>query len=228
MKLFARLIILICFVFQGNFMLYSQYFGTWNVLQLRHKLQKDWIINGETQLRSLSFYKQFHYYEYKASIQKQLTKDCGFSLGVGKYNTFSSGGNFNKPQVANEIRASVQLFLSQRVKKLEIENRYRFEIRKFPSSPELKFRVRYRLGIAYPILKDGKMKLTLANEFFISISASTIASQSIFEKNRLSCGMQLKPSDMLQFSIGYLRQYDTRNFDETGKHFFQLVTTITL
>ncbi len=228
MKLFARLIILICFVFQGNFMLYSQYLGTWNVLQLRHKFQKDWIINGETQLRSLSFYKQFHYYEYKASIQKQLTKDCGISLGVGKYNTFSPGGNFNKPQVANEIRASVQLFLSQRVKKLEIENRYRFEIRKFPSSPELKFRVRYRLGIAYPILKDGKIKLTLANEFFSSISAYTIASQSIFEKNRLSCGMQLKPSDMLQFSIGYLRQYDTRNFDETGKHFFQLVTTITL
>ena len=145
MKLFARLIILICFVFQGNFMLYSQYLGTWNVLQLRHKLQKDWIINGETQLRSLSFYKQFHYYEYKASIQKQLTKDCGFSLGVGKYNTFSPGGNFNAPQVADEFRLSTQVLLSQRVKKLEIENRYRFEIRKFSS--EYKFRIRFMVII---------------------------------------------------------------------------------
>jgi hypothetical protein len=207
-------------------MLHSQYLGTWNVLQLKHKFQKDWSINGETQLRSLSFYKQFHYYEFKASIQKQLTKDCGVSLGAGKYNTFSSGGNFNKPQVSNEIRFTAQVFLSQRVKKLEIENRYRFELRKFPSA--FKFRVRYRLGLAYPILKDGKIKLTLANEFFSSISAYTLASQSIFEKNRLSFGMQLKPIDNLQFSVGYLRQYDTRNFDETGKHFFQLLTAITL
>lgn len=228
MKFFSRLFILFCFVFQCNFILFSQYLGTWNVLQLRHKFQKDWIINGETQLRSLSFYNQFHYYEYKASIQKQITKDCGVSLGVGKYNTFSPGGNFNSPQVANELRTSVQVFLSQRIMKLEIENRYRLEIRKFPSSPEFKFRVRYRLGLAYPILKDGKIKLTLANEFFSSISANTLASQSIFEKNRLSFGTQLKPSDNLQFSVGYLRQYDTRNFDETGKHFFQLVTTITL
>jgi hypothetical protein len=200
--------------------------GTWNVLQLRHKFKKDWTINGETQLRSLSFYKQFHYYEYKASLQKQIAKDCGVSLGAGKYNTYSPGGNFNAPQVANEIRVTAQVFLSQRVKKLEIENRYRFEIRKFPSA--FKFRIRYRLGLAYPILKDGKIKLTLANEFFNSISAYTLSSQSIFEKNRLSFGMQLKPNENLQLSVGYLRQYDTRNFDETGKHFFQLITSITL
>jgi len=206
--------------------LHSQHLGTWNVLQLRHKFQNDWTINGETQLRSLSLYNQFHYYEFKASVQKQITKDCGFSLGAGKYNTFSPGGNFYAPQVANEIRVSTQVFLSQRVHKLEIENRYRFEMRKFSSA--YKFRIRYRLGLAYPILKDGKMKLTLANEFFNSISSYTMTSQSIFEKNRVSIGMLLKYSENLQMSIGYLRQYDTRNFDETGKHFFHLVTTITL
>ena len=223
---FKKSFLLIVVVFRGNLLLYSQNLGTWNVLQLRHNFQKDWTINAETQLRSLSFYNQFHYYEYKASLQKQITNDCGFSIGAGKYNTFSPGGNFNAPQVADEFRVSTQVFLSQRVKKLEIENRYRFEIRKFSS--EYKFRIRFRLGLAYPILKDGKVKLTLANEFFNSLSAQTLASQSIFEKNRLSVGVQYKHNEKLQLSLGYLQQYDTRNFDETGKHFLQLITTITL
>ena len=51
---------------------------------------------------------------------------------------------------------------------------------------------------------------------------------SLFEKNRISSGLQLKLRQNIQITIGYLEQYDTRYYDETGKRFFQLTTTIIL
>ncbi len=221
-----RFLFLTSLIVQCNLILYSQNFGTWNVLQLKHKFHNDWVINGETQLRSLSFYSQFHYYEFNGSILKQFTKECGISLGAGNFNTFSPGGNFHAPQVAKEIRITTLVLLNQHVGKLEIENRYKVEFRKFPSA--FKYRVRYRLGLAYPIQRDGKLKVVLANELFTSISKVTAANQSIFEKNRISSGLQLKLRQNIQITIGYLEQYDTRYYDETGKRFFQLTTTIIL
>ena len=221
-KLFIFLFIFLC----CKSILYSQYIGTWNVLQLKHKFHRDWTINGETQLRSLSVYDQFHYYEFNASIQKQIKKDCNVSLGIGDYNTYSAGGNFHTPQVANEIRLTTQVSLNQNIGKLEVENRYKFEIRRFPT--DMRFRIRYRLGLTYPIQKDGKIKINLANELFNSISNHTVANYSIFEKNRISALLQIKPKENLQISIGFLKQYDTRYYDETGKRFFQLITTINI
>ena len=226
MKLSLKFLAFAFIIFSNNFVLYSQYIGTWNVLQLKHKFRTDWTINGEAQLRSLSFYNQFHYYEFKASIQKQIKKDFNVSLGMGNYNTYSPGGNFHSPQVANEIRITIQATLNQNVGKLEIENRYKVEIRKFPT--DVRYRIRYRLGLTYPIRKDGKIKINLANELFNSFSKQALANQSIFEKNRMAVLLQLKPKENLQISFGYLKQYDTRNFDETGKHFFQLITAISL
>lgn len=53
---------------------------------------------AETQLRSLKFYSNFHYYEYKGGINYKVNKDVKLTLGTGSYQTYKEGGNFVLPK----------------------------------------------------------------------------------------------------------------------------------
>ena len=71
--------------------------GTWNVTNINAKINNKWNVFTEVQLRSLSFYNQFHYYEYKGGVTFKITKNFLATTGIGSYNTFSEGGNFESP-----------------------------------------------------------------------------------------------------------------------------------
>ena len=63
----VTLISLNIFAQQGNT-------GSWNILQVKYKISKNFDTFFEAQLRSLKFYDQFHYYEYKGGFQYKATK----------------------------------------------------------------------------------------------------------------------------------------------------------
>jgi hypothetical protein len=44
--------------------------GSWNILNFKYNNNEKWSVFGEAQLRSLNFYNNFHYYEYKGGIFK--------------------------------------------------------------------------------------------------------------------------------------------------------------
>ncbi|MBK7651563.1 MAG: DUF2490 domain-containing protein, partial [Flammeovirgaceae bacterium] len=49
--------------------------GSWNIINAKYTVSKKWSLFGEAQLRSLKFYNDFHYYEYKGGINYKATKD---------------------------------------------------------------------------------------------------------------------------------------------------------
>ena len=126
--------------------------GTWNIVNVKYNFEEKWSAFGEAQIRSLKFYNNFHYYEYKVGVNYKIEKNLMVSLGAGSYQTFKEGGNFIFPKNNNEFRLWPQVILFQSIGKFKIEQRYRAELR-FTSNG-YRNRFRYRFGVSLPFGKE--------------------------------------------------------------------------
>jgi hypothetical protein len=192
--------------------------GTWNIFNIKYTIHEKWSVFAETQLRSLKFYNNFHYYEYKAGANYKVRKNLILTIGAGSYQTYKEGGNFVKPKNNNEFRIWPQVVLLQSIGKLKIEQRYRAEMR-FTSNG-YRNRFRYRLGLAYPFGKEKNgykpFQISTNNELFFTDK------EPYFERNRLLVAAQYKPSKTTSIQLGYLHQFDYKINDETGRDFIQI------
>jgi hypothetical protein len=217
MKLFILTTLVLFFslhsMFAQNFEL-----GSWNIINLKYNYHIKWSFFGEAQLRSLKFYNNFHYYEYKGGINYDVHKNVKLTLGAGSYQTYKEGGDFVLPKNNDEFRLWPQLILSQSIAKLKIEQRYRAEFR-FTSNG-YRNRFRYRLGVAYPFGKEQNdykpFQISASNELFFTDK------EPYFERNRILLAFNFKPSKTTIIQIGYLRQFDYKINDEIGRNFFQI------
>lgn len=189
--------------------------GSWNILNLKHTHTDKLSFFGETQLRSLKFYNNYHYYEYKGGIDYKVHKNVKLTLGAGSYQTYKEGGNFVLPKNNNEFRIWPQVILFQSVGQLKIEQRYRAELRW--TSNGYRNRFRYRLGVSYPFGKERNefkpYQISVSNELFFTDK------EPYFERNRLLFAFNYKASKSTTLQIGYLHQFDYKINDETGRDF---------
>ncbi|NBW27891.1 MAG: DUF2490 domain-containing protein [Flavobacteriaceae bacterium] len=192
--------------------------GSWNILNIKYNQNEKWSFFGEAQLRSLKFYNNFHYYEYKGGINLKVHKNVKLTLGAGSYQTYNEGGNFVLPKNNNEFRLWPQAVLFQSLGNFKIEQRYRSELR-FTSNG-YRNRFRYRLGVSYPFGKEQDkykpFQISASNELFFTNT------EPYFERNRMQVTLNYKPSKATTLQIGYLHQFDYKINDETGRDFLQL------
>lgn len=186
--------------------------GSWNILNLKYNVNSKWSLFGEGQIRSLQFYNNFHYYEYKGGFNYKLYDNVIMTLAAGSYQTYKEGGDFRLPKNNDEFRLWPQIVLSQAVGKLKIEQRYRVEMR-FTSSG-YRNRFRYRFGASYPLSKS--FQISANNELFFTDK------EPYFERNRLAFSLNYKPTPQTAILIGYLHQFDYKINDETGRDFLQI------
>lgn len=192
--------------------------GSWNIVNLKLNLNNKWSFFGESQLRSLKFYSNFHYYEYKGGFNYKFYNNATFTLGAGSYQTYKEGGDFVTPKNNNEFRIWPQIVLFQSLGKLKIEQRYRTELR-FTSNG-YRNRFRYRLGLSYPFGKEKNnykpYQVSTSNEIFFTDN------EPYFERNRMQVAFNYKPSKSTTLQVGYLHQFDYKINDETGRDFLQI------
>ncbi len=198
--------------------------GSWNIVNFNFKLNSKWNTFFEAQLRSLSFYDQFHYYEYKGGATYLIKKNFSVTTGIGSYNTYSEGGNFELPAKNLETRTWLQINMKNPLEFVTFEHRYRAEQR-FTSNG-YRNRFRYRLGALVPINNKTIMPktfyLTAWNEIFFTDN------EPFFERNRFFMGCGYEFSKELTVQTGYIYQFDYRINDETGKNFLNLAILYTL
>jgi len=189
--------------------------GSWNIINVKFNLEEKWSVFGEAQLRSLKFYNNYHYYEYKGGINYTVNKSVKLALGAGSYQTYREGGNFVLPKNNAEFRLWPQLILFQSIGKFKIEQRYRTELR-FTSNG-YRNRFRYRIAASYPFGKPRNeykpFLISASNELFFTDN------EPYFERNRLQFAFNFKPSKTTTIQIGYLHQFDYKINDETGRDF---------
>lgn len=192
--------------------------GSWNILNLKYTVNDKLSVYGEAQLRSLKFYSNFHYYEYKGGINYKFHKNATFSLGTGSHQTYKEGGDFVLPKNSNEFRTWPQISIKQPLWKLEIDQRYRAEFR-FTNRGYYN-RFRYRLELSYPFGKEVEeykpYQISFSNELFFTNN------EPYFERNRVLFAFDYKPSKATVIQIGYLHQFDYKIEDETGIDFLQI------
>ena len=192
--------------------------GTWNIVNLKYTINEKWSVFGEAQIRSLNFYNQFHYHEYKAGVNYKAHPNVLLTLAAGDYDTYKEGGNFKSPKNNDEFRIWPQITLTQSIKRFKIDQRYRAEFR-FTTNG-YRNRYRYRAGISYPFGKNNKdykpFLLNASNEIFFT------GKEPYFERNRLLVSLGYKLSKQLAIQMGYLHQFDYKINDETGRDFLQL------
>jgi len=192
--------------------------GSWNILNIKYNVNDKWSVFGEAQLRSLKFYSNFHYYEYKGGLNYKFHKNAALSLGAGSYQTYKEGGNFVLPKNNDEFRIWPQIIIFQSLGEIKIEQRYRAEFR-FTSNG-YRNRFRYRLGISYPFGEERDnfkpFNISASNELFFTDR------EPFFERNRMLLAFNYKPSKSTTLQIGYLHQFDYKINDETGRDFLQL------
>lgn len=192
--------------------------GTWNILNVKYSLSEKWNLFCEGQIRSLQFYDQFHYYEFKGGIDYKILPNVRIALAAGSYQTYKEGGNFVIPKNNDEFRIWPQLILTQPVGPLNIEQRYRAEFR-FTSNG-YRNRFRYRIGLNYPFGKKVNgyfpFQLSANNELFFTDN------EPFFERNRSSISISYKLNQVVSFQLGYLHQFDYKINDETGRDFMQI------
>jgi hypothetical protein len=144
--------------------------GSWNILNVKYSYNEKTSVFGEAQLRSLQFYNNFHYYEYKGGINYKIQKNVKLTLGAGSYQTYKEGGNFVLPKNNDEFRLWPQFILFQSIGKLKIEQRYRAEFRFTNNGYRNRFR--YRLGASYPFGKEKNdykpFQVSASNELFFT------------------------------------------------------------
>lgn len=211
-KLIVLFILIACF-YTGRTQISGT--GSWNVLNFKYTYTPKISFFGEAQLRSLSFYNQFHYYEFKGGINYKWLQNVNLSLGAGTYQTYREGGNFVKPKNNDEFRLWPQLTLFQDIRKLKVEQRFRTELRW--TSDGYRNRFRYRLAISHPFGKKGGGNLpflaTISNELFFTDR------EPYFERNRIQANINYRVAPTTTFQVGYLHQFDYRINDEIGRDF---------
>jgi hypothetical protein len=189
--------------------------GSWNTLNVRYNHSKKYSFFAESQLRSLKYYRNFHYYEYKGGINYKFHENAVITLAGGRYQTFQEGGNFVTPKNSNETRIWPQFVMNQQIGKFKVEQRYRAEFRFVNQG--FRNRFRYRVGATFPILEKTELKnklfLIASNEIFFTNR------EPYFERNRLFMGFNYKHTDLLFFQVGYLHQFDYKINDEIGRDF---------
>jgi hypothetical protein len=189
--------------------------GSWNVVNVKLNCTENWSVFAEAQLRSLKFYDHFHYYEYKGGVNYKANKAVQLTLGAGSYQTYREGGDFVLPKNNNEFRLWPQITLYQSVGKIKIEQRYRAEQR-FTSNG-YRNRFRYRLGASYSFGKERSgnkpFQVSASNEIFFTDS------EPYFERNRALLAFNWKASKACTLQLGYLKQFDYKINDETGRDF---------
>lgn len=192
--------------------------GSWNILNLKYNQSDKLSFFGEAQLRSLKFYTNYHYYEYKGGIDYQVYKNVKLTLGAGSYQTYKEGGDFVRPKNNDEFRLWPQLVLFQSVGRFKIEQRYRTEFRFTSNGYHNRFR--YRIGAIYPFGKEKDtykpFQISVSNEIFFTDN------EPYFERNRLLFAFNYKPSKTTTVQLGYLHQFDYQINDETGRDFLVL------
>jgi len=184
----------------------AQDLGTWNIFNVAYKISDRWGLFGEAQVRSLQMYNDFHYYEYKGGFHYSGIKNARIGLAVGRYVTYTEGGDFTLPKNNDEFRVWPHVTLLQTAGRFRIEQRYRAEMR-FTSSG-YRNRLRYRVAVSYPFsLGGGSEKpwsVYVNNEIFLSDL------QPHFQRNRFAAGMNFRTSPNAFILLGYLNQYDFR------------------
>ncbi|MFD2822641.1 DUF2490 domain-containing protein [Lacinutrix iliipiscaria] len=178
--------------------------GNWLIYIGNKKLNTKWNLHHELQYRNYDAIGDLEQLLIRTGLGYNLTENNNnLLLGYGYILSENYVGNSNEKVSINEHRIFQQFTSKQKVGKLGLSHRYRFEQRFVED--DFKMRFRYFLGFKLPLKQKednvSPLYLSAYNEVFLN------AESSVFDRNRVYGGLGYQFSKALRLELGYMNQF---------------------
>lgn len=200
---------LLTLLFTYNFAYSQSDLGAWYVYNGFYKVAPKWEVFFETQARTYEpiqnlqsfFARPFVTYNALPNFQVGLSQEYHLN------NPYENDVNLSNTE---EYRTTFQIISTQKMSTVNLQHRYRYELRVVDG--EFKQRMRYRLQLGVPlnskVIQQGSIFLTTGNEILIDVDPKFQLNQ-----NRVysMLGYQFTKSTNLQVGYMYISKYNHVN-----------------
>ena len=190
--------------------------GNWLVYIGSKQLNEKWNLHHEVQYRNYDAIGDLEQLLLRTGLGYTFNNKSNLLLGYGYILSENYVGDSDDKVAVNEHRIFQQFITKQRLGKLGLQHRYRFEQRFVES--DYKMRFRYFLGLSYTLYNFGDSEKQLYasayNEMFLNTTSS------VFDRNRLYGGLGYKFNAKFKVELGYMNQF----FQTSGRDQINVIT----
>ncbi|MDB9873792.1 DUF2490 domain-containing protein [Flavobacteriaceae bacterium] len=197
----------------------SSDFGNWLIYIGSKKVNSKWNIHNEVQYRN---------YDAVGDLEQLLLRTgVGYNLSENNHNVLLGYGyilsqnyvaDAQEKTDVNEHRIFQQFTSKQKIGKVSLSHRYRFEQRFVEA--DFKMRLRYFLALKIPLIKSeavpAKLYVSAYNEVFLNTESS------VFDRNRVYAGLGYQLHKNVRIEAGYMNQL----FENSSRDQFNLITFV--
>lgn len=197
----------------------SSDFGNWLIYIGSKKVNSKWNIHNEVQYRN---------YDAVGDLEQLLLRTgVGYNLSENNHNVLLGYGyilsqnyvaDAQEKTDVNEHRIFQQFTSKQKIGKVFLSHRYRFEQRFVEA--DFKMRLRYFLALKIPLIKSeavpAKLYVSAYNEVFLNTESS------VFDRNRVYAGLGYQLHKNVRIEAGYMNQL----FENSSRDQFNLITFV--
>ena len=176
--------------------------GTWFMYFGNKDLGDRWNLHHEVQYRNYNFVGDLEQLLLRAGVGYDLADNLNVLQGYGYILSRNYVGGTDDKVSVEEHRLFQQVIARQRVGRLALQHRYRFEERFVEGN--FNFRFRYFVSVNLPLGAEGdanRFYLSAYNEVFIT------ATETPFDRNRLYGGMGYHLRPGIRLEAGYMNQF---------------------
>ena len=193
--------------------------GNWLIYIGSKKLEGKWNLHNEIQYRNYDAIGDLEQLLLRTGIGYNLSENNNnLLLGYGFIKSENYAANGLDKITVNEHRIFQQFTSKQKVGKLSLTHRYRFEQR----FVEDDFKARFRYFLAFKLPFKGteeapsKCYLSAYNEIFLNTKSS------VFDRNRVYGGLGYQLNKNVRLEAGYMNQF----FESGGRDQINLITFV--
>ncbi|MBC3845966.1 DUF2490 domain-containing protein [Winogradskyella echinorum] len=192
--------------------------GNWLIYIGNKQLNDKWNIHNEVQYRNYNAAGDLEQLLLRTGLGYNITANSNILLGYGYILSENYIGDSDDKVSVNEHRIFQQFTTKQKIGKVGLSHRYRFEQRFVED--DFRMRLRYFLGLNIPLQykEDAKnpLYLSIYNEIFLNTESS------VFDRNRVYGGLGYKFSKNLRLELGYMNQF----FETSGRDQINLIAFV--
>jgi hypothetical protein len=193
--------------------------GNWLIYIGSKKLNSKWNLHNEIQYRNYDAIGDLEQLLLRTGIGYNLSENNNnLLLGYGFIKSKNYAQNGLDKITVNEHRIFQQFTSKQKVGRLSLTHRYRFEQR----FVEEEFKARFRYFLAFKLPFKGteeapsKYYLSAYNEIFLNTKSS------VFDRNRVYGGIGYQLNKNVRLEAGYMNQF----FESSGRDQVNLITFV--
>jgi len=194
-------------------------FGNWLIYIGNKKINPKWNVHHEVQYRNYNTIGDLEQLLLRTGLGYTFNNNKNnILLGYGYILSENYVGNNEDKISINEHRIFQQFTSKQKIGKVKLNHRYRFEQRFVEN--DFKLRFRYFLGLNIPLINKEKDKnkvyLSAYNEIFLN------AKSAVFDRNRAYGGIGYHINKKVRIEAGYMNQF----FETNSRDQFNIITFV--